>query len=73
MLFLEAYWIPIRASLDRRLLAPTQSLSQLATPFIGFLAKVSNMCRLTESYYFSIGVALGTTPLEFRTKRLGRK
>jgi len=27
---------------------------------------------LTESYYFSFEVALGTTSLEFCTKRLGR-
>jgi len=47
--------ILIRASRDRRLLAPTPRLSQLATPFIGLTAKVSVMYCSAESIYLILG------------------
>ena len=72
MAFLEPYEILIRVSTDLRLLAPTRRLSQLATPFIGFSAKVSLINSLTESHYFPFEVILGITSLGFGVKRLGR-
>jgi hypothetical protein len=46
---LPAAGSPIRASPDRRLRAPTRSLSQLATPFISAQAKPSIRWRIMPS------------------------
>ena len=60
---------PIRVSLDQRLPAPTQSLSQLATPFIVSQAKPSTRRRQrvrdssTVACATMYGDNCGTSPL----------